>query len=366
MISISSEMATRIRTKYPLFLFYFLILAVTIIGLTTNVFATEDTVPPTTPANLHISMTSPNSVSLSWNASTDDVGVEGYKIYKNGLIHTDTAELTHTFYNLPSGSHVFNVRAFDFAQNLSGYSNQVFYISVGMTGPTPTSTATPTPTPTNTPSPTLTPTPTLTVVSFNPMRDMYVRSGSANKNEGANEALVVQNSGKNRSIVDFSTAPIIQLQVDPSAIVSASLKVTITSNGNNWSTGRTIDLHRVLVNWTEGNGDGNVRGTGAGATWNCSSDSNINNGSKNCSGSTEWDMDNPSAIWSTTVVDSATITNNQMGVVAFDVTDEVRDIAQGSPHFGWIIKRTSESTSGSVNFGSRESGTPPELVITYR
>jgi hypothetical protein len=77
-------------------------------------------------------------------------------------------------------------------------------------------------------------------------------------------------------------------------------------------------------------------------------------------------MDNPSAIWSTTVVDSATITNNQTGVVEFDVTDEVRDIAQGSPHFGWIIKRTSESTSGSVNFGSRESGTPPELVITYR
>jgi hypothetical protein len=41
-------------------------------------------------------------------------------------------------------------------------------------------------------------------------------------------------------------------------------------------------------------------------------------------------------------------------------------MAGGSQHYGWIIKRTSESTSGSVDFGSRESGTPPELVITYR
>jgi hypothetical protein len=363
-----AKLFSKVKKNYPLFLFFFLLLVVSIIKLTSNVFAVEDTEAPTTPANLHISSTSPNSVSLTWNASTDNVGVEGYKIYKNGLFNTDTAQLTHTYYNLPSGSHVFQVKAFDLAQNLSGFSNYVIYLSTGMTGPTPTPTTTPTPTPTNTPTPTFTPTPTptLTVVSFNPVRDMYVRSGSANKNEGANDVLIVQNSGKNRSIMDFSTAPIIQLQVGPSDIVSASLKVTITNNGNNWSTGRTIDLHRMLVSWTEGIGDGNFRGTGSGATWNCSSDSDISNSSKNCSGSTEWDMDSPSAIWSSTVIDSETITNNQTGVVEFDVTDEVRAMAGGSQHYGWIIKRTSESTSGSVDFGSRESGTPPELVITYR
>ncbi len=139
---------------------------------TTNVFALTDIEPPTTPTNLRISMTTPNSVSLSWNASTDNVAVAYYNVYKNGVISKQETTLTSTFYNLPAGSVVFNVKSVDTSNNQSGYSNSIFYLSRGTTGPTPTATPTlipsgtqPTPSgtlPTNTPTPTFTPSPTMT------------------------------------------------------------------------------------------------------------------------------------------------------------------------------------------------------------
>jgi hypothetical protein len=355
--SVSNLFTLSAITRYSFFVLLFLLLSVAIVTTTTNVFADVDTVPPTVPTNLHISMTSPNSVSLAWNASTDNVSVAGYRVTDNGG-SVDVPGLTHTFYNLIAGTHIFYVKAFDLADNLSGSSNYIVYLSLGTTGPTPSPTAT------NTPTPTATPTPA--TATFNAVRDTYVRSGQANKNDGASQFLRVQNTGSNRSIIDFSTTPYIVLQIAPSDVISAVVRVTISDNSNNWgSTGRTIDMHRLTRNWVEGNGDENSRGTGAGSTWNCAIDSNISNQSANCSGSDDWDMTQASTIWDTTATDTETITNNQTGVVEFDVTNDVKAFIGGSQNFGWIIKRTIESQSGQVDFGSRESATPPQLVITY-
>lgn len=371
MQKIFSKFLTKTPINPSIFIVVFLLVTLLVLKLTSNVFAVDDTEAPTNPTSLHITSTSPYSVSLAWNASTDNVGVAGYRVFETSSGYIDEVGLTHTFYNLPSGTHIFNVKAFDLAENFSGSSNYVVYLSLGITGPTPTPTATPTPTdtptPTFTPTPTATntptPTPTITVVNLNAVKDTYVRSGSANKNEGANDILGVQNSGKYRSLLNFNVNA---LGVGSSHIISAVLRVTITDNGNNWSSGRTIDLHRVITSWAEGNGDGSFRGTGSGSTWNCSSDSDISNSSKNCSGATEWDMDTPTSIFASTPTDTETIVNSQSGNVDFDVTNDVKAILDGTTYEGWIIKRTTESQNGSVEFGSRESANPPVLIVTYQ
>ncbi|MDQ5922811.1 MAG: Beta helix protein, partial [Patescibacteria group bacterium] len=52
--------------------------------LTSYTAPTPDTTAPTVPTNLAGTATSSSQINLSWTASTDAVGVTGYKIYRNG------------------------------------------------------------------------------------------------------------------------------------------------------------------------------------------------------------------------------------------------------------------------------------------
>ncbi len=83
-----------------------------------------DTQAPTIPTNLTVSNTTSSSVSLSWTASTDNVGVSGYEIYVNGN-YTTTATSTTTVVNglTPSTTYSFYVKAKDAAGNTSSQSN---------------------------------------------------------------------------------------------------------------------------------------------------------------------------------------------------------------------------------------------------
>jgi len=87
----------------------------------------SDVQPPTTPGNLTITGTTRSSVSLSWGASTDNVGVTKYDIYVNGVKNgSTTSGTTFTVYGLQyPNSYAFNVTARDFAGNVSPFSNQV-------------------------------------------------------------------------------------------------------------------------------------------------------------------------------------------------------------------------------------------------
>ena len=51
---------------------------------TVNFSGQNDTQAPTAPTNLSYSNVTTTSVDLSWNASTDNVGVTGYIVYNNG------------------------------------------------------------------------------------------------------------------------------------------------------------------------------------------------------------------------------------------------------------------------------------------
>ena len=47
--------------------------------------AAPDTTPPSTPAGLTATAVSSSQINLSWTASTDNVGVTGYKIFRDGV-----------------------------------------------------------------------------------------------------------------------------------------------------------------------------------------------------------------------------------------------------------------------------------------
>ena len=87
-----------------------------------------DTEPPTAPSNLTSSNTSSTATTLTWNASTDNVGVVSYQIRQNnttiGTVSGTT--LTYTATGLTaSTTYSFNVVALDAANNVSQPSNTV-------------------------------------------------------------------------------------------------------------------------------------------------------------------------------------------------------------------------------------------------
>lgn len=205
-------------------------------------------------------------------------------------------------------------------------------------------------------------------VTFNSAGDTYLRSGEPNRNQGAGLFMRLQANGNNRSMVRFDQATL-ESAIGNGTVLSAKLRLTITDNGNNWgTTGRPVDLHRLLSNWAEGNGTENDRGTGSGATWNCATDSNISNQNDDCSGATAWEMNN-SSLWSfaSAATATTTITNNQSGVVELDVTSDVQSFMNGSnQNYGWLLKKTNEGQAGQVSFGTKESSSIPQLVVTYQ
>ncbi len=98
-----------------------------------------DTSAPSVPANLNAAAVSSSQIDLSWNASTDNVGVVGYRIYREGaFIATSSAPFYSDIGLFPSTLYSYTVDAFDGSFNFSAKSA--------------TSSATTMPEPTNTPS----------------------------------------------------------------------------------------------------------------------------------------------------------------------------------------------------------------------
>ena len=85
-----------------------------------------DTQPPSTPAITSISAPSSTQVNLNWSASTDNVGVTGYKIFRNGasLTSVNGATLSYSDTTVTGGTNYsYYVKAGDAAGNFSLQSN---------------------------------------------------------------------------------------------------------------------------------------------------------------------------------------------------------------------------------------------------
>ena len=101
---------------------------------------TTDTQTPSTVTNLTVSGKTTNTVSLTWNASTDNVGVSSYDVYMNGSLKTNVVSTSTTVSGLnPSTTYNFYVKAKDAAGNVSANSSTVSATTnAGTTNPNPT------------------------------------------------------------------------------------------------------------------------------------------------------------------------------------------------------------------------------------
>ncbi|KJJ39632.1 hypothetical protein MB09_00110 [Aequorivita vladivostokensis] len=88
--------------------------------------AAPDTQAPTAPGSLSASNVTQTTLTLSWNASTDNVGVTGYDVFQGS---TNLGSVAGTSANItglsPATAYSFRVRAHDAAGNNSGFSNTV-------------------------------------------------------------------------------------------------------------------------------------------------------------------------------------------------------------------------------------------------
>ncbi len=85
--------------------------------------ATPDNSAPTTPTNLTAAAISSSQINLSWTPSTDNIGVTGYSIRRNGVPLTTTTLDTYTDTGLAASTlYSYTVLAFDAAGNNSALS----------------------------------------------------------------------------------------------------------------------------------------------------------------------------------------------------------------------------------------------------
>lgn len=85
-----------------------------------------DTVAPTTPTNLSVSSVGTNNIAISWTASTDNIAVDNYEIYVNGVLYGTSLTTSANIANLsPTTTYNIYVIAKDAADNSSTQSNTV-------------------------------------------------------------------------------------------------------------------------------------------------------------------------------------------------------------------------------------------------
>ncbi|WP_109437919.1 MULTISPECIES: GEVED domain-containing protein [Aquimarina] len=85
-----------------------------------------DTQAPSAPSGLTASNVTATTLSLSWNASTDNIGVTGYDVYQGNSITTSVTGTSANIAGLTSGTaYQFKIKAKDAAGNISGFSNTV-------------------------------------------------------------------------------------------------------------------------------------------------------------------------------------------------------------------------------------------------
>jgi len=90
------------------------------VNAATSTCPPADTQAPTTPGNVRTTGSTANTISVAWNASTDNAGVAGYGYYSNGNLVSNGTGTSYTFPSLACGtSYTLAVDAYDAAGNRS-------------------------------------------------------------------------------------------------------------------------------------------------------------------------------------------------------------------------------------------------------
>jgi hypothetical protein len=142
--------------------------------------ASTDSAPPTAPTGLAATL-GQSSVSLNWTASSDNEGVVGYRVFRNGTQIASPAAPYYTDTSIqPGTTYGYYVAAYDASGNVSSASNTAS-VSTPASGQ---------------------------VLTFTPSDDTYVYSTNANTNYGASTTLQVDNSPVKHILLKFSVSGI--------------------------------------------------------------------------------------------------------------------------------------------------------------
>jgi hypothetical protein len=106
--------------------YYYEVTAVNAVGegprsneLSVTLVAPDSTLP-SAPGNLRVAATGTSQLVLEWAPSTDNVGVTGYQVYRDGALATTVTPTAYLDSGLASGStHTYVVQAIDAAGNQS-------------------------------------------------------------------------------------------------------------------------------------------------------------------------------------------------------------------------------------------------------
>jgi YD repeat-containing protein len=101
------------------------------------VVRTLDVSAPSVPTGVSAAGASGSQINVSWSASTDNVGVAGYRLYRNGVHIASPTTAAYTDAGLPQAtSYSYTVAAFDAAGNTSGQSAASVGTTLDVSAPT--------------------------------------------------------------------------------------------------------------------------------------------------------------------------------------------------------------------------------------
>jgi parallel beta-helix repeat protein len=159
-----------------------------------------DTEDPTAPTNVVGTPVSSSRVDLTWTASTDDVGVTKYRVFRDGAqVGTSAVTSFSDLTVLASTTYSYEIQAADAADNVSALSAP----PVSVTTPAPSMSAT-----------------------FTPEADAHVDSATPDGNFGTASTVRVDASPIKRTYLRFS------VQGVPGAVTSATLRLYATSSSS--------------------------------------------------------------------------------------------------------------------------------------
>ena len=244
----------------------------------------QDTEPPSIPANLRTTNVTYSAVDLAWDASTDNVGVTSYSIYRDGNLLNSVNGTTTTYQDgtVAAGtSYTYTVEAFDAASNSSGQS-----ATLPVTIPSvPTS------------------------FTFTPVADSYVNESSPTSNYGTSLTLRADGSPLVHSYLRFNVQGLV------GNVTQATLRVYANSSSSVGYDVRSVCDHswgEGTINYTNAPAFGTVQGSSGPFT---------------------------APVWKEFNV---TVLINGDGTYSFALT---------TPH------------TTAISFGSRESANAPQLII---
>ena len=102
-------------------------------SLAASTTACTDITPPSPPTNQQIGPVTGTTITMTWGAATDNVGVAGYRAFLNGAVAGTTTALSYTYTGLQCGTtYTVALEAFDAAGNVS---NRAFATGPATTAP---------------------------------------------------------------------------------------------------------------------------------------------------------------------------------------------------------------------------------------